>query len=131
MNKNLGGLAGRNVLHTNQFDALRERAADLRHKADSLLSLQAQIQSSNTNLDQRSLDLDTRERDLRRREARLAQAEQDLSARDAALTHEAVAERFSNTLTVLNDLEEPVVGSPTSLAASIVRCGAVRRGEIS
>jgi len=34
-------------------------------------------------------------------------------------------------LTVLNDLEEPVVGSPTSLAASIVRCGAVRRGEIS
>jgi hypothetical protein len=123
----------RSMTRATALDALADRAKALRNRADALLQLEADLKARSKALDRREADLVADEDRLREHERGLAVAGQEMSAREATLTHEVVRERFSSTLATLNELETPSLtdDGPSAMAAAIIRAGQVRRGEIS
>jgi hypothetical protein len=133
----IGSFARRRATQSDAFNAMADRARELRTRADALRQLEADLRTRAKALDRREADLVADEERLRKHERRLAAAGQELTAREDTLTHQAVRERFSHTLAELTELETPTltitdgVANPSALAAAIIHCGKVRRGEVS
>jgi uncharacterized protein (DUF3084 family) len=131
MNTNLPGLANRNRAQSDAFNGLAVRARELRERADALISLESELKNNAANLDRREANIARAENALREHERRLAALEAEMSVKEGALTKAVIRERFNDTLAMVAALDgEPVVANSAALAASIIRAGQIRRGEI-
>jgi len=123
----------------NQFDGLRERARDLRNRADSLIDLESRVSTSQRNLDARELELNGREQELRRRAAALDDRERKLAQAESVELKTRVDRKLDAARETMGLAAEPRAAAkvfdpakagPDKLAAMIVEAGRIRRGEV-